>query len=647
MSFRVRLTLFFALIVVLPMIALAVLVTQIAADSANGKTDARLQAGLVTATSLFDRAQAESLQAANRIAARINADPRALAALAAGDRSAIEALAQTSLAAEDVATVGLRAAGADSIVAGSDRPAAIATVDLVDGGDRLGAVTAAAQTARSLLELIETTTGEDAAFVGPGGKVLGSAAVDADSLPASGESSNLDGAAEELRVAATQPLGVADWRIALTAPAGAEGFLASRPKIALALFAFFATALLAVVLLLRSLQGQTREMLGAAKRIGKGDFSRTVPVRGRDEMAGLASEFNKMSGRLSEQMKLLRRQQLEIESSVRRVGEAFASGLDRSALLSILVETAVSTCEAEFGVIALRGQSRSQTEFGDGAGAMREVAIAAESRALNHPGLHERELDGAFAIASSFGTIGGADEPAGAMTIARRGRTFTAAEREVFLYLLGQASVSVENLALHELVSEQAVTDELTGLANNRAFRSRMENEIARATRFGHPLSLLILDIDDFKRVNDVHGHLQGDEVLRAVAEILEAESRGIDEPARYGGEEFVVALPETDHKGAVELAERIRTRIASEPVPLLDSDGEVGVTASIGVATIPDDAGGVRELIAVADAALYDAKRAGKDRVHSARDGAVERELGRDGARARPAKGPAPARRR
>ena len=111
------------------------------------------------------------------------------------------------------------------------------------------------------------------------------------------------------------------------------------------------------------------------------------------------------------------------------------------------------------------------------------------------------------------------------------------------------------------------MTDELTGLSNQRRFRELMAKEDERAQRFGHDLSLLMLDIDDFKQVNDTHGHLQGDEVLRMVGRVLSQESRGIDEPARYGGEEFAVALPETGLAGAVELAERIRARIESERV--------------------------------------------------------------------------------
>ena len=647
MSFGLRLTLFFALIVVLPMVALAVLVSQIAGDSSTGKADARLQAGLQTATNVYDQAQTASLEAARRIADRVTADPAAIATLENGDELQLAALARGYRAAEGVASVEIAGRPGSPVAAGSRRPAAAASVDLVDGGSRLGTVTAAQLGADELLDRIASITGEKVAVARASGPtVAATSGTTVDQLPDGGEFADLEQGDEDLRLAATEPLGGDELRVALVVPVEGEAFFASRPKIALALLLFFSAALVAVMLILRSLQGQIREMLGAARRIARGDFSRKVPVSGSDEMAGLATEFNRMSDRLSEQMQELRRQQLEIQHSVRRVGEAFASGLDRAALLAIVVETAVGTCEAEYGMVALRGELASQTEFGERGRELRAAAMAAEREAIKASGVHESERNGAYAIASAFGNAGPSGEAVGAMAIARHGRTFGTAEREVFLYLLGQATASVENLALHELVSEQAVTDELTGLANNRAFRDKMEKEAARAIRFGHELSLLIVDLDDFKRVNDVHGHLQGDEVLRAAAAILKAESRGIDEPARYGGEEFVVALPETDHKGAVEVAERIRTQLAGRVVPLLEGTGEVSVTASIGVATIPDDAGGVQELIAVADAALYEAKRAGKNRVSSAHDGAVGPGAQSGDPRSRPAKGPAPARR-
>jgi diguanylate cyclase (GGDEF)-like protein len=147
-----------------------------------------------------------------------------------------------------------------------------------------------------------------------------------------------------------------------------------------------------------------------------------------------------------------------------------------------------------------------------------------------------------------------------------------------------------------------------------------MTTEVERARRYDHEMGLIMLDIDDFKRVNDTYGHLQGDEVLRAVATVLRQSSREIDEPARYGGEEMAVALPQTDLEGAYQFAERVRRRIEALALPRPDGDGELRVTASFGAASLAS-AGGVDKdsLVASADAALYQAKRAGKNRTERA----------------------------
>jgi diguanylate cyclase (GGDEF)-like protein len=206
------------------------------------------------------------------------------------------------------------------------------------------------------------------------------------------------------------------------------------------------------------------------------------------------------------------------------------------------------------------------------------------------------------------------------MAVGRQGDAFDDSEREMLRYLCGQAAVSVENIDLHEQVSEQAVRDELTGLANPRRFRELIAKEAERAERFGHQLSLVLLDLDDFKQVNDTYGHLQGDEVLRMVGRILEEESRGVDEPARYGGEEFAVALPETGLDGALEVAERVRTAIAETRVGLVEGRGRIEVTASLGVSAVaPGSTADPKSLIAAADAALYAAKRSGKNRTECA----------------------------
>jgi diguanylate cyclase (GGDEF)-like protein len=297
--------------------------------------------------------------------------------------------------------------------------------------------------------------------------------------------------------------------------------------------------------------------------------------------------------------------------------------------------------------VALSGSVGAEAESGEATEALADAALEAEHKAVRIGGVADAQSDGAFALASSLGNLAPDDAPVGAMTVARAERPFSASERRVFLYLVGQAAASVENIALHELVSEQAVTDELTGLPNHRAFREAMAKEAARAQRFRHDLSLLILDIDDFKQVNDTHGHLQGDAVLRAVGRIVDDESREIDEPARYGGEEFVVALPETSLEGALEVAERIRSRIERQAIRLVQGPGKLTVTASLGAATMGPAAEDVNSLIAAADEALYAAKRAGKNRVVSA--GHVQASTGDNrpaGGRLR-AKGRTPARRK
>jgi diguanylate cyclase (GGDEF)-like protein len=163
-------------------------------------------------------------------------------------------------------------------------------------------------------------------------------------------------------------------------------------------------------------------------------------------------------------------------------------------------------------------------------------------------------------------------------------------------------------------VASQAATDSLTGLANRWAFDEELALEWRRAERVGDPLALILLDLDNFKSVNDTHGHQAGDEILRRVGQVLAGSVRHVDLAARYGGEEFGVIVPETDLDGAIELAERLRVALEAEEVMLLDGT-RLSVTASFGAAVKGDLPGG-ENLVAAADEALYEAKRAGKNRV-------------------------------
>jgi len=166
-----------------------------------------------------------------------------------------------------------------------------------------------------------------------------------------------------------------------------------------------------------------------------------------------------------------------------------------------------------------------------------------------------------------------------------------------------------------EELEQLAVNDGLTGLYNHREFQRRLQVEIERARRYKHNLSLLMIDIDHFKRFNDTYGHQAGDVVLRLLALQMRSGVRTVDSVARYGGEEFVIILPEMTASMALTVAERLRKNIAANAIAI-NKGHKVNVTVSIGVATFPEDADSKDELIAAADRALYAAKAAGRNKV-------------------------------
>ncbi len=180
------------------------------------------------------------------------------------------------------------------------------------------------------------------------------------------------------------------------------------------------------------------------------------------------------------------------------------------------------------------------------------------------------------------------------------GRSFNAMAEK-----LASSQAALEDLSIH---------DGLTGLYNYREFQRRLTEEAERSGRYGRPFSLLMLDIDHFKIVNDTCGHLAGDEALRQFSALIRREVRPVDQVARYGGEEFVIALPETAGPGALAVAERMRDIIATYAITVAPGQ-VVNLTVSIGVASYPEDAESEERLIGAADQALYAAKQAGRNR--------------------------------
>jgi diguanylate cyclase (GGDEF)-like protein len=191
---------------------------------------------------------------------------------------------------------------------------------------------------------------------------------------------------------------------------------------------------------------------------------------------------------------------------------------------------------------------------------------------------------------------------------------YQAEEQPLIEYLANQIAITLDNALTHEKVERLSIADGLTGLYNRRFLSERLEEEYSKAARYGTPLSILIMDVDFFKRVNDTFGHQVGDNALIAVARVLQQSVRESDLVGRYGGEEFVVLLPHTDLAKALTVAEKIRLAVSETPI---EGMGERRLTISIGVAGFPDTkVADMDELVRKADEALYRAKEGGRNQV-------------------------------
>jgi diguanylate cyclase (GGDEF)-like protein len=198
------------------------------------------------------------------------------------------------------------------------------------------------------------------------------------------------------------------------------------------------------------------------------------------------------------------------------------------------------------------------------------------------------------------------DQVKGVMTIEKlmnRKQTFEVEDVELLTLLVKEAALALTNGYAYRRLENIAIKDGLTGLYNHRYFQERLEKEVKRSIHNANPLSLLMADVNGFKRVNDAHGHRQGDKTLKDLANILRSNVRSVDAPARYGGDEFVIILPETDAKRAAIVAERIKKAVASHQFH--KDDESVQLTVSIGIASLPPIMT-KEELIDVADRALY-----------------------------------------
>jgi diguanylate cyclase (GGDEF)-like protein len=616
-SFRGRLRLFFAVIVVIPMVAVVLVLFQLLDATDSSKQDASLAQAQLTATNLFETKREDAMVAARAVQDDVDL------ATAINDENEMQIDRRLDELARriDAERIVLVITGLGTYETGTPTAIAAANGRLQDENGRdIGEITvsttAAEGYALELRRLLEVQ-----ARVDRDGAVLATTLPALENVPLSEESPadvTADGVDYRVsRFTAREP----DDQLTIVSL-----FAEIEPRSTRALvvvvgltIGFLALAFVFAVIVSRTLSSEVHRLLQAAQRLGRGDFSVTVPAEGNDEFAALGKEFNSMARQLEARLDDLRRERGRLQEAIRRVGESFARGLDRVGVLEIVVQTAVDGVGAASGRATMRRRADAPmdevAQTGD-PNAHHRALHAAEAAVMDAGEVAEISIGGTSALAAPLSATEGGDRVLAIVSVARADRPFTPQERELFSYLTSQAAVSVENVDLHETVQRQAVTDELTGLFNHRRFQEVMDVEVERARRYDQEMGLIMLDIDNFKRVNDTYGHLQGDMVLREVARVLRQSAREIDEPARYGGEEMAVALPQTDLDGAYRFAERVRQRIEALELPLLDGDGILRVTASFGAASLAAAPQSDKEgLVAAADAALYRAKRSGKNR--------------------------------
>jgi diguanylate cyclase (GGDEF)-like protein len=574
-SFKLKLVAYFSLIALLPFAAAFSGLEAVTDRNETRRVDGTLETSVRAAQAAF----VQEVDGAERVATRLAGDPSFQRALATRNRERLQSLA---------ARYGVRIEPRGGRPIGTvRRPAVVRSIAVVGRRGPLGRVIAPvsidSRLAENLRKRSGLANGGELALV-EGGRVL------AASAPMRG-AIRTPAQPEEIRVSGRQFRALASNRLAeprntalvVLAPQArideSAGWLRSRLFLAM----LAALLLIAAVAYIqgRSIVGTLGRLADAARGIARGRLGDRVHVRGRDEFASLGRAFNQMADQLQARMHELEEERRRLRETTLRFGEALAATHDIDQLLRVIVDTAVQATGASRG------------ELSDGG-----VVLIAD-------GGERAPVKLEFPLAAGRESFG---------TLVLYGEDFSSDQRESAGWLVGHAVIALSNARQHRTVEQQALVDSLTGLANRRLSTAALEKELARAQRFNEPLTLVLADIDDFKRINDRWGHPTGDEVLKAFARRLQESVREIDLAGRWGGEEFALLLPGTDLEGGRRLAERIRELVREQHLAAPDGS-PIRVTSSFGVASFPL-VNGQSQLVAAADAALYEAKRSGKDRV-------------------------------
>ena len=411
-----------------------------------------------------------------------------------------------------------------------------------------------------------------------------------------------------------------------------RGLLAA--LVGILLLAVIATALLAYVLA-RLIARPLEELTEGARAIAGGRFDHRIPVRSNDEVGQLALSFNEMSDHLGTTITDLESSRDQLQRAVDRVGATLRSTHDMGQILDSILSTASDAVLADAGSLWLftgtrdelypalsRGVDEDALErlrVGEGiAGLAAErgvtVMLPAEDGGPK-PSRNEPHFPVTLAV-----PLYSSQRVTGVIVLYRDGAVpFDRKDLDTVVFLAEQGGVAIENVLLHEDAQRLSLTDGLTGVWNRRYLQMQFKQTLASANRFDRPFSVLLLDLDNFKDVNDTFGHQRGDAILIEFAQRVSVALREIDTFVRYGGEEFVGLLSETDVAGARTTAEKIRQTISNDPFISVGEE-PVSLTVSIGVACYPLHGNGYQSLIEAADQALYRAKEEGRDRVRVAK---------------------------
>jgi two-component system cell cycle response regulator len=397
-----------------------------------------------------------------------------------------------------------------------------------------------------------------------------------------------------------------------------------------------AVAVIAARWLARSTTRPLGDLAWAADRVANGDLDTRVPIPRPDELGRLAGTFNRMTRELQSYVQALTASRDQLRRHLAILGDTLSSTHDLDRILPVILRTAMTATGARAGLILLTdpadGRLAARCGFGlsgdwevPGAelphrGVLGTVA-ATGSPLRGNTGQPECESYLAVPICAPPDEEAGPEEGTlGVLALFDRlgGASFEDTDLRTLRTFAGQAGVAVHNVRVHEEAQRLSLTDPLTGLWNYRYLREVLRREVERASRFGRMLTVLVLDLDHFKEVNDTYGHTAGDQVLGEFARRIRIGLREVDVAFRQGGEEFVVLLPETDAYGGVIVAERLGAAVRDRPVRVEPRRpglaDRIPISVSIGIAVFPEHGATAQEVLDAADEALYAAKHAGRD---------------------------------